>query len=615
VPSPPSPARPASTGAATEPARPPASPGRSVSPATGPATSFLADGDTIRKVVIATGAVTTLAGTPNQTGSTNATGAAARFYFPIGVASDGAGNLFVADNGNSVIRKVVIATGAVTTLAGTPGHFDSVDGTGAAAVFSGPVGIVSDGAGDLFVTDGTNRTIRKIVVATRAVTTLAGMPGPDSSVDGTGSDGRFSGPGGIVSDGAGNLYITDTDADGGAIRKLVIATGAVTTLAGVVGQGTWGSVDGTGADARFGGPVDLTTDGAGNLYVADTAPAGGSIRRVAIQTAAVTTLAGAPGRAGNTDGAGAAARFKQPGGLASDGAGNLYVADTNNDIIRKVVVATGEVTTLAGTGVGSGSADGTGTAASFYEPGAIAADGAGNLYVGDAGRLIRKIVAATGVVTTLAGSANDPYPGYVDGVGAAARFNGPTGIASDGAGNLYVADAGNNCIRKIVVATATVTTLAGAAGQPAGSVDGIGAAARFTSPNAIAADGAGNLLVAGNNCVRKVVIATAAVSTLAGTPGQSGSLDGTGAAARFTSPSAIASDGAGNLYLSDNHTIRKVVVGTAAVSTIIGVPDLIGVSLGAFPSSLNDPSGLAVLPTGELAIIDTAENAVLMAHL
>jgi hypothetical protein len=570
---------------------------------------YVSDGNALRKVVIATGAVTTIAGVSGQSGSADGTGAAARFYSPSGLTTDGAGNLFVADGGNSTIRKVVLATGAVTTFAGLAGRFDSADGTGAAARFSSPGGIASDGAGNLYVTDGGNRTVRRVVIATRNVTTLAGMPGPDSSVDGTGTYARFNGPGGIVSDGAGNLYSTDTNSNGGAIRMLVIATATVTTVVGMVGQG--GNVDGVGADARLGGPSDLASDGAGNLFVTDYINA--TIRKVTTATAAVTTLAGAPDRSGLADGTGAAARFRTARDLTSDGAGNLYVADTYNNAIRKVTIATGLVTTLAGGMPGGSAADGTGAAAHFYEPYAIAADGTDNVYVGDGSRLIRRVVTASRAVTTLAGDLNDPYPGYDDGVGAAARFSGVTGVAADGTGNLFVADNAKT-IRKIVIATATVTTFAGAAGQD-GSTDGTGAAARFHQPAAIVADGTGNLFVSDNNTIRKIVIATAAVTTLAGAAGQQELADGTGASARFYRPAGVASDGAGTLFVSDNHTIRKVVIATGAVSTIIGLPDRTGITLGALPASLNGPGGVVVLPTGELAIVDTTENAVLLGHL
>ena len=312
----------------------------------------------------------------------------------------------------------------------------------------------------------------------------------------------------------------------------------------------------------------------------------GTIRKLVVATGDVTTLAGAAG-AGSVDAIGTAARFHVPSGIASDRAGNLYVADTGNDTIRQIVVGTRAVTTFAGRSGQAISRDGTGAAALFYAPSSIACDGVGNAYVSEPSTLnVRKIVLATGAVTSFAAVAGSP-----------------SGIVSDGAGNLYVGDGYWNTIKKVVVATGEVTALTG----PVMS---------FGHPEGLATDGAGNLYVADrfNNAVRKVVIATGAVTTFAGVVGQRGSVDGTGAAARFNEPTGIASDGAGNLYVADGNTIRKIEIASAAVSTVIGSPDRVGVTLGALPAALNLAHGVAVLPTGELAIVDTTENAVLVGH-
>jgi hypothetical protein len=346
-------------------------------------------------------------------------------------------------------------TNIVTTIAGIAGSLGSTDGTGLAAEFYFPVGITSDGT-NLYVADTYNYTIRKVVISTGVVTTIAGTAGSLGSTDGTGSAARFSYPKGITTDGT-NLYV----ADGYAIRKVIISTGVVTTLAGTAGSP--GLTDGTGSAARFTNAQGITTDGT-NLYVAD----GNAIRKVVISTGVVTTLAGhnllagiciaGPGiscsSSGSTDGTGLAATFSFPGGITTDGT-NLYVADSDNNTIRKVVISTGVVTTIAGTAGSLGSTDGTGLAAKFYYPQGITTDGA-NLYVADSGNnTIRKVVISTGVVTTLAGTARSP--GSTDGTGSAARFSIPEGttnqgITTDGT-NLYVADTGNNTIRKISAIT------------------------------------------------------------------------------------------------------------------------------------------------------------------
>lgn len=339
---------------------------------------------------------------------------------------------------------------------------------------------------------------------------------------------------------------------GGSMQgnNLALST-AVTTLAG--SALSVGTADGTGAAARFNLPIGITTDGT-NLYVADTD--NHTIRKIVIATGAVTTLAGTVGVYGSADGTGTSASFRSPMDITTGTDGtNLYVADTYNNTIRKIVIATGVVTTMAGNGVG-GSTDGTGIAASFSFPYGITTDGP-NLYVADTGNhTIRKIVIATGEVTTMAGSVG--VTGSTDGTGATARFYTPMGITTDET-NLYVADASNHTIRKIVIATGIVTTLAGTA-EVIGSTDASGADARFNNARGLTTDGT-NLYVTdyGNHTIRKIVIATGAVTTLAGTALSAGSTDATGVAARFNSPMGIITDGT-NLYVvdSNNNTIRKI---------------------------------------------------------
>ena len=270
-------------------------------------------------------AVTTLAGTAAASGSTDGTGEAARFNLPGGITTDGT-NLYVADSFNNTIRKVVIATGVVTTLAGSPGSSGSTDGTGAAARFDHPFGITTDGT-NLYVTDDSNCTIRKVVIDTGVVTTVAGTVLSRGSTDGTGAAARFNLPGGITTDGT-NLFVADTANN--TIRQVVIATGMVTTVAGTASS--QGSADGTGAAARFLYPYGITTDGT-NLYVADSGNY--TIRKVVIATGVVTTVAGTAGSEGSTDGIGAEARFFLPYGITTDGA-NLFVADTFNHSIRVI---------------------------------------------------------------------------------------------------------------------------------------------------------------------------------------------------------------------------------------------------------------------------------------
>lgn len=324
----------------------------------------------------------------------------------------------------------------------------------------------------------------------------------------------------------------------------------------------------------------------------------------------VTTFAGQPGVVGSANGTGTAALFASPSQIAVDGADNLYIADTGNHTIRKIT-PTGVVTTVAGLAGVAGSVNGTGSAARFSSPTGIALDGVGNLYVSDNdNNLIRKVTPA-GVVTTVAGLAG--VAGSTDGTGSAARFNGPRGIAVV-SGNIYVADRFNNTIRKVTPA-GVVTTFAGLAGQK-GSANGTGSAARFSQPQGLAADDAGNIYVAdtANNTIR-AISPTAVVTTLAGAAGVSGSADGTGSSARFFAPIGIAADDAANLYIADtvNDTIRKV-TSAGVVTTLGGVPLSAGSADGAGSNArFASPQGVALNSAMQLYVADTGNNTIRLA--
>jgi streptogramin lyase len=604
----------------------------------------------IRKVVIATGATTTLAGKQQESGIEDGVGGSARFAAPAGVAYDGHGTLFVTDSGTSLIRKLVIATAEVTTVAGALGQPGSVDGTGTGAVFSGPFGIVYDQSGALYITEIGGHVIRKLVLATGVVTTVAGSAGNSGFRNGTGASALFSSPKGIAVDATGALLVADTsnqairkvapatgavttvdktnlhaptalasddgetfyvtDSSDMTLQRLTLATGAVSLVAGERGQG--GSDDGTGAAARFMAPAGVALDGTGNALVTDW---NNTIRKVVLATGVVTTVSGQAPRPGDRDGSGVQARLRSPAGVVNDGKGHLLVADLGNHTIRKVDIATGAVTTLAGAAGSCDMADGAGADARFCSPAALALDGAGGLYVADSlNHAVRKLDLSTAQVSTVAGYPG--VPGSSDGSGSAARFDEPMGIAADGAGTVYLADSNNDTIRKITVASGLVTTLAGTAGQQGGN-DGIGAQARFNRPFALALDGAGSLFVGDtdNNTVRRIALATANVTTIAGSADNSGSEDGIGADARFTGVHALSLDGAGSLFVADYHnrSVRKLVLGTGAVTTVVGGPNRLSVILGTLPGSLTGPAGLAFAAPGTLFIIDDAENVVLRA--
>ncbi len=539
-------------------------------------------------------AFTTLAGAPGGSGSTDGIGRAARFSSPVSVAVDAAGNLFVADTGNHTIRKVT-ADGIVTTLAGSPGARGIADGPGQDARFNAPGGVAVDAHGNVFVADTDSHTIRRIG-PDGVVTTIAGTAGAFGHVDGRGSEARFYTPRGIAVDNQGNLFVADATTY--TLRKIT-ADGNVTTLAGLPYNA--GTVDGTSGGARFENLEGLAIDASGNLYLAQGYN-GGTIRKV---TAAgvVTTVAGTPRNFGVRDGPANLSVLSNPRGVAVDRAGNVFIADTASDTIRELTVD-GFVLTLAGSAGNAGSLDGP-SGAQFNQPAGIAVDANGNVYVADSNNHnLRKIAA--GVVTTLAGGAG---AGDNDGPADAARFNGPRGVATDTEGNVFVTDAGNFALRKIS-ASGTVSTLAHRAIP-------FEVAYLF----GVTADRQGNVYFAehvdgsdwwspNGSSIQKLA-PDGGVTTFAGSPYDSGSDDGKADRALFDTAQGVAVDALGNVFVADtyNHMIRRIApdgfVTTFAGSRQPGAGDNTG-TLAHF----NYPQGIAVGALGDVFVADTSNHTI-----
>ncbi|MEB0136431.1 NHL repeat-containing protein [Actimicrobium sp. CCC2.4] len=531
-----------------------------------------------------------VAGSPGGAGNLNGVGSLARFAYPGSMAVDTAGNRYIADQNNNQIRKVR-PDGSVSTLAGasasTPG---AADGRGAAARFYSPVSIAIDRAGMLYVADSVNHTIRK-VSPQGVVTTLAGRAGDPGSADGRGSAARFFDPKGVAVDVAGNVLVSDSANQ--TIRK-ISPDGNVTTLAGSANN--VGALDGIRSAARFSYPEALVTDAARNVYVVDR---GNGLLRKITPAGIVTTLASGVNGVNFKDITGTVKGYVDLAGLAIDANGILYGADQSAGKIHRITrqgvvttlpfdarppgqpreimplgIAVDPSGTLSVTGqysvyvVTNGTTfkrlaglppelalvNGAGAQARFNLPWAVTSDATGNWYVADAGNsMIRKITPA-GVVSQLAGSGKW---GNVDGTGTEASFKAPKGIVADPLGNVFVADTTNSTIRKITPA-GVVTTIAGAPSST-GSTDGPGNLARFSSPEGIAIDAQRNLYVGdtGNHTIRKIST-SGVVSTLAGSPGRYGSEDGTGAAARLASPRSMSVDQAGNVYVISYRAVRRI---------------------------------------------------------
>ncbi len=517
-------------------------------------------------------------------------GSITSFNGPTGIVSFS--NVFyITDTNNARIRKITL-DGTDTIFAGS-GTASFLDDTGTNAKFNGPQGITIDIAGTIYVADTNNNRIRKIT-PDGTVTTFAGS-GTASYLDGTGTNARFDTPYNLAVDIAGNVYVSDTNNN--RIRKITSA-GVVTTFAG---SGTATFLNGTGTNASFNSPRGIVIDASSNIYIADTF--NHCIRKIT-SAGVVSTFAGS-GNATFSDGTGSSAGFNTPYGINMDVFGNFYVADYNNNRIRKITSA-GVVTTIAGFGTAT-YLDGTGTNAGFYNPAGVAADSFGNIYVSDKGNSYIRRIEMMGVqVDTFAGSGTATF---INGTGWFAGFNGPNDIAIDPFENLYIADSGNNRIRKITP-DGIVTTLAGSGA--ATYLDSTGTLAGINNPYGIIYEpNSGNLFVvdAGDNRIRKITL-DGIVTTLAGS-GTATYIDGTGTNAGFNYLSAIACDSTGNLYVTEmtNYRIRKITQ-SGVVTTIAGKGTSTFFDANGTLAGIVAPRGIVVHSDGTIYFTDAGANRI-----
>ena len=571
---------------------------------------YIADSGNNRvRRVDTSGIITTVAGTGEEGYSGDGGPAvAAELDGPSGVAVDGSGTIYISDTSNQRVRRVN-NLGTITTIAGIGGRgYGGNDGKPAVrASVSWPRGLAVDGAGNVYIAaSGDSRILR--VDTSGIITTVAGTGEEGYSGDGGPAvDAGLSNPYDVAVDGAGNLYIPD--GSNHRVRR-VDASGTITTIAGQ-GEGGYSGDGGPAVRARLDLPTNLTVDGSGNLLIVDAR--NNRIRRVDT-SGTITTVAGIGESGFSGDGGQAvSAWLYDPAGIAFDKLGNLYIADRENNRIRRVDTS-GAITTVAGTGERGYSGDGgPAVSAQLGRPASVAVDSSGNLYIGDDWYGHIRRVDASGTITTIVPNLNDTRGLAVDGSGnlyiaqfahskilrldtsgtittvagtgeegyggdggpaVEARLDNPGGVAVDGSGNLYIADTFNHRIRRVDTA-GTITTIAGIGRGIDNGGTGPATEAVVRTPYGVAVDGTGNLYIAGGGRIKRVD-ASGIITSIAGTGrwGYSGD-GGPGVAADLFYPHGIAVDISGNVYFSDrgNHRIRVLKPGTTPPGGMPGPGD------------------------------------------
>jgi sugar lactone lactonase YvrE len=518
---------------------------------------------------------------------------------PLGMAADAAGNLFFADTGNNVVRKIT-PEGLITTVAGNGTCCFSGDGGPAtSAQLNAPNAVALDAIGNLYIADANNNRIRK-VTPNGVISTCAGTGTPGFSGDGGPANlAQLNGPLAVAFDQVGNLYIADM---WNYRVRMVTPSGTISTFAG---NGSYGSSGdgGPATSATLGYPQALAVDAAGNVYIDDWAWC--NVREVGTNGTIKTVAGQGPNYPGD-NGPATSAGLTYPSGVAVDPSGNLYIAEQYGYRLR--IVTNGVITTFAGNGSNYFGDNGPATAAGVLAPQGTALDSAGNLYIADTSNNVVRKVTRLGVITTVAGNGTYGYAGD-DGPATNAQFRSPTAVAFDSSGNLYIAD-GHNARIRVVTPGGAISTYAGTGSCCYSGDNGQATSAQLNWPTAIAFDQIGNLYIAdgGNHTVRKVT--PAGLITLVAGIGNSYGYNGDNilaTSAQLNTPQGVAVDFSGNVYIGDSNNQRVRMVNTQGIiSTFAGSGTCCTLGDGGAPTSawLSNPQGLAIDSAGNLYIAD-----------
>jgi len=585
--------------------------------------TYLADTDNHRiRKVDTEGIITTIAGTGKDDYSGDGGPAAdAELKKPRGLYVDTSGNIYIADTDNHCIRKIDVGTEIITTIAGTggAGGYSGDDGPATDAKLNKPHSVYMDASGNIYITDTDNHRIRK-VDSEGIITTIAGTGNDDYSGDnGPATNAELRKPRGLHIDTSGNIYVADTDNH--CVRKIDVGTGIITSIAGMGESGGYSGDGDLAINAKLNKPHAVYMDTSENIYIADTD--NHRIRKVDVETGIITTIAGTGKDDYSGDGGPATdAELKKPRGLYVDTSGNIYIADTDNQRIRKIDVGTGIIITIAGMGVRGFSGDGLpATDAKLNKPHAVYMDTSGNIYIADTdNHRVRKIDVDTEIITTIAGTGTGGYSEDEDGGPATdAKLKNPRGLYVDTSGNIYIADTENKCVRKIDVGTGIITTIAGIGGSGGYSGDdGPATDAKLNKPHAVYMDTSGNIYIADtdNHRIRKVDAGTGIITTIAGTgkDDYSGD-DGPATDAELRKPRGLYIDTSGNIYIADtdNHCVRKIDAETGIITTVAGTGGAGGYSGDgdlAVNAKLNKPHAVYMDASENIYIADTDNHRI-----